>query len=95
MTIQPSFHPRSPYRVESAQEVASAFTSSLDLGLSNGMLVVVTNNDPAGAAVEAAVQETIHEANELGIVGRGVTPYILKNVAEKTKGDSLRPNLGF
>jgi pseudouridine-5'-phosphate glycosidase len=82
----------SPARVDSAEEVASAYLSSLELGLKNGMLIAVPNNDPAGASVEMAIQEVLDEANVLGITGRDVTPYILKKVAEKTKGDSLKSN---
>jgi len=81
-----------PARVDSAEEVAESFLASLELGLKNGMLVAVPNEDPAGDAVEDAIQETLEEANELGIIGRNVTPYILKRVAEKTKGDSLKSN---
>lgn len=93
------FSPKSgvlaPARVESATEVARAYLASLELGLSNGMLVAVPNNDPAGANVEAAIQETLDEAIKLGITGRDVTPFILKRVAEKTKGDSLKSNISL
>lgn len=82
----------SPARVDSAEEVSESFLASLELGLKNGMLIAVPNCDPAGESVEQAIQETIEEANALGIVGRDVTPYILKKVAEKTKGDSLKSN---
>jgi len=82
--FSPSSGVAAPARVDSAEEVASAYLASLDLGLPNGMLIAVPNNDPAGEAVEAAIRLTIDEANELGIVGRDVTPYILRKVAERT-----------
>lgn len=90
--FSPSSGVPAPGRLDSAKEVATAYLASLELGLPNGMLVAVPNHDPAGASVEAAIQETIEEANELGITGRDVTPFILKKVAEKTKGDSLKSN---
>ena len=90
--FSPSSGVVAPAVVESAEEAAQAFLSSLELGLPNGMLVAVPNQDPAGEAVEDAIQETIEEANKLGIAGRDVTPYILKNVAAKTKGESLKSN---
>lgn len=83
---------RAPARVDSAEEVAMAYLSSLDLGLKNGMLIGVPNNHPAGASVEDAIQEVLKEADELNISGRDVTPFILKRVSEKTKGDSLKSN---
>lgn len=48
------------------------------------------NHDPAGESVEAAIQEALEEAAAFGIEGRDVTPFILKTVAKKTGGDSLR-----
>ena len=90
--FSPSSGITAPARVDSAEEVASAYLSSLELGLKNGMLIAVPNSDPAGASVEIAIQEVLNEVNGLGITGRDVTPYILKKVAEKTKGDSLKSN---
>lgn len=93
--FSPSSGVAAPARVESAHEVARAYLASLELGLPNGMLVAVPNNDPAGASVEAAIQETLDEANQLGIMGKDVTPFILKMVAEKTRGDSLKSNISL
>lgn len=84
---------KAPARVDSAQEVATAFWAGKDLGLTNGMLIAVPNKDTAGEAVERAIQETLQEANSLGVVGRDVTPFVLKQVAEKTGGDSLKSNI--
>jgi pseudouridylate synthase len=59
------------------------------------MVVAVPNDDPAGANVEKAIQEALAEAEALGIQGQAVTPFILKTVATKTKGDSLRSNMAL
>ena len=59
------------------------------------MLVAVPNNDPAGENVENAIQDGLIEANTLGITGQNVTPFILKYVADKTHGDSLRSNMSL
>ena len=84
-----------PARVDSAEVVAQAFWASRALKLSQGMLVAVPNHDPAGANVENAIQSALTEANELNLSGQAVTPYILKAVAEKTRGDSLRSNMAL
>lgn len=81
---------KSPARFDDSMDVASAYLTGRDLGLTNGMLVAVPNNDPAGQNVETAIQEALHEAEIAGIEGRDVTPFILRTVAEKTGGDSLR-----
>jgi sugar/nucleoside kinase (ribokinase family) len=82
--FSPSSGVPTPARVDSAHEVARAYWATQMLGMTNGMLVAVPNMDPAGEAVEQAIQETLVEADAMGIQGRDVTPYILKRVSEKT-----------
>jgi len=45
--------------------------------------------------VEIAIQEALQEADAAGMEGRDVTPFILRAVAEKTGGDSLRSNMSL
>ena len=85
----------SPLRAESAREVAAAYLAGLELSLPNGMLVAVPNADPAGGAVEGAIQRALAEAASRGIEGRAVTPFVLQRVAERTGGDSLRSNMAL
>lgn len=84
-----------PYRMDSAEEVASAFLAARDLQLSSGMLVAVPPPNSAGESIEHAIQEALAESNRLGLQGQAVTPFILKYVAEKTGGDSLRCNISL
>ena len=85
----------SPARMDSADQVASAYWAARALNLPQGMMVAVPNDDPAGAKVEEAIQEALGEAARKGITGQAVTPFILKQVAEKTEGDSLRSNMAL
>lgn len=93
------FSPKSgvaaPLRLDSAEEVAQAYLSGLNLDMPNGMLVAVPNDDSAGEAVENSIQDALKEADAAGIEGRDVTPFILKRVAEMTLGDSLRSNIAL
>lgn len=85
-----------PARVDSAEEVAHAFHLARALQLSHGCLVGVPNADPAsGASVEAAIQSALEAADEKGISGPATTPFVLKFVAETTKGDSLNSNIAL
>jgi pseudouridine-5'-phosphate glycosidase len=84
-----------PARADTAKEIADAYWFARQLRLPQGMLVGVPNIDPAGANVETAIQAALKEAEELNIRGRDVTPYILKEVAEKTEGDSLKSNMAL
>ncbi|KAL7534382.1 hypothetical protein ACHAXR_008542 [Thalassiosira sp. AJA248-18] len=86
---------KSPAMFENGMDVASAYLIGRELGMTSGMLVAVPNHDPAGEAVEIAIQEALREAKEAGIEGRDVTPFILQTVAKKTGGDSLRSNMSL
>ena len=81
-----------PTRVNNAEEVARAYWASQTMRLPNGMLIAVPNADPAGETVELAIHQALKEAEDQQIIGRDVTPFILKRVAEKTGGDSLKSN---
>jgi len=85
----------SPARLDSSREVALAYLANRHLGRQAGMLVAVPNEDPAGDAVENAIQEALHEATEKNIKGRDVTPYVLNFVANKTGGESLKSNISL
>ena len=84
-----------PERMESANEIASAYMMAQALNVSHGFLVGVPNTDPAGANVEEAIQTALIQAKAQGITGRDITPFILKNVAIATLGDSLRSNMAL
>lgn len=93
--FSPSSGVPSPARADSAEVIARAYWAARQLGLPQGMLVGVPNNDPAGENVENVIQAALVEAEKLNIRGRDVTPYILKTVAKKTGGDSLRSNMAL
>jgi len=68
------FSPRSgiptPTRVDTINDIARAYQTSIDLGLPCGMLVAIPNQDPVlGERTENAIQDAIRDANQLGIQG--------------------------
>jgi len=84
-----------PARVDDVNEIVDLYQRTRDLDLPHSILVAVPNADPAGAAVEEAIQAALREADKKGISGPAVTPFILKRVAETTDGDSLRSNMSL
>ena len=86
---------RCPARIDTSQDVASAYWVARSLQMPQGMLVAVPNQDPAGDNVEKAIQSSLRDAEELDIKGAELTPFILKNVANITQGDSLRSNMAL
>lgn len=84
------------YRMDSPEELAAAFRTSLDLGFRSGMLV--TNPIPEEysmdpAVINGAIDEAIAQAKANGIHGKETTPFLLAKVKELTGGDSLDSNI--
>lgn len=84
------------YNVDSEEELAKAIKTKWDLGLDGG--IVVANPIPEEYEMDAdiinkAIAEALSEAEEKGIKGKKVTPFLLENVKEKTGGNSLESNI--
>ncbi len=84
------------YQVDSPEELAAAFKASLEMGFPGGMLV--TNPIPEEysmdpAVINAAIDEAIRQAGELGIHGKETTPFLLAKIKDLTGGDSLDSNI--
>lgn len=84
------------YQVDSPEELAKVFKTSLDLGLRGGMLV--TNPIPEKysmdpATINAAIDEALRQCKAKGIHGKETTPFLLATVKELTGGDSLDSNI--
>ena len=88
---------KSLMRVDTPEECASIFYESTKLGL-KGMIVAVpiSEADEADAKdIQAAQDQAIKEANDKGIFGRDLTPFLLKRVNELTRGGSLKSNIAL
>jgi pseudouridine-5'-phosphate glycosidase len=82
-------------RVESGQEVAGIYFMRLRLGFNGGVLVCVPI--PAEAAIphdeiEEAIAGALRDAEEEGVKGRAVTPFLLQALSKATEGRSLTAN---
>ncbi|UMG91430.1 pseudouridine-5'-phosphate glycosidase [Nocardioides sp. TF02-7] len=99
----PSFYSRTsghpaPMRVDSADEIAAIMRAKRDLGLRGG--VVVANPIPAEDEVPAGeitgvIEQALGEAEEQGIRGKDITPYLLGRIVELTGGRSLEANIAL
>ncbi len=84
------------YRMDSPEEIASAVRAQRDLGFPGGMLI--TNPIPEEYAmpqdvIDAAITRALREADEQGVKGKKITPFLLARVCELTGGDSLKSNI--
>ncbi len=87
---------RADYRLDSPQEIAAVLKAKWALGLRGGVLVA--NPIPAEfamnkAVIDAAIEQAVREAGELGIKGKEVSPFLLGRVKDLTGGDSLESNI--
>jgi pseudouridine-5'-phosphate glycosidase len=100
-TIFPSFWLRESaftldWSVDTAAEVAAIMKAQDDLG--HGQGIVVANPVPADQAWEKEehdriLLEALAQADEAGVTGKAVTPFLLLKIVELSGGRSLEVNL--
>ena len=84
------------YRLDTPEEIAAAFMAKMELGMNGGMLI--TNPIPHEYAMDPdeinkTIDQAIRDANELGIKGKALTPYLLDHIQKMTGGRSLESNI--
>lgn len=84
------------YRLDSAEQIALVLETSRHLGLNGGM--VIANPIPAEYALDPVqignyIDQATAEAQDLGISGKKVTPYLLQRIFELSNGASLSSNV--
>lgn len=87
-----------PLRLDSAAEIAALAAAQRRLGLTGGVLVanpVPEADEIPGREIAAHIDEAVADAARRGIVGKGVTPFILSRMLDLTDGRSLRTNVAL
>ena len=89
---------KSPLRLDTPAEIARFLEVKWDLNLAGGTVIC----NPVPQADEIPLNEmrgfidtAVREAEEYGIRGKAVTPYILARIVELTGGRSLRTNMAL
>ncbi len=85
-------------RMDTMEELARAVRTHLALGLGSGVLIV--NPIPAADELPAETYERVleaalDEADEQGVRGRDVTPFLLERLRTLSGGESVRANLAL
>ena len=99
----PSFYSRqsgfpSPLRLDSAEEIAALLDTKWKLGLEGAVLVanpVPAEREIISDEMEIHIQVALRAAEEKNIRGKEVTPFLLKYIADHTKGESLEANIAL
>jgi pseudouridine-5'-phosphate glycosidase len=99
----PSFYSResgykSPLRLDTPEAIAKLLSAKWSMGL-NGS-VMIANPLSAEASIdpnemEGHIQQALNAAATAGIKGKEVTPFLLKYIADYTKGESLEANIAL
>jgi pseudouridine-5'-phosphate glycosidase len=99
----PSFYSResgykSPLRLDTPEAIAKMLLAKWSMGL-NGS-VMIANPLSAEASIdpnemEGHIQQALNAAATAGIKGKEVTPFLLKYIADYTKGESLEANIAL
>lgn len=79
-------------------EIAALIQIQQQLKLAEGILIA--NPIPAAdeilpTVIEPAIKEALAAASKQGVVGKAVTPFLLKTVVEATRGESLKANMAL
>ena len=99
----PAFYSRSsghkvPMRCDTPNEIAAMMKAKWAMDLMGG--IVVANPIPLEAEIQSAeiaptIEAAITEAKVQNIIGKNVTPFLLKRLAEITQGRSLTANIAL
>ena len=89
---------KAPLRMNKVEDIANAHIIRKSLGLPGGQLI--TNPIPNRyeinhAIIKPIINEAQKDADNIGITGKEVTPYLLQRIYELTEGRSLSANIGL
>lgn len=101
--VFPSFYSResgfaSPLRMDSPAEIADLLKAKWGLDLSGSVLIanpVPPQYSVDGEMIEKHIQQALEKAAKEKIRGKEVTPFLLKEIAQISKGESLQANIAL
>lgn len=99
----PSFYSRdsgldSPLRLDTVEEIAGLLQMKWESGLNGAVLIanpVPAEDEIPYEKMESFIQEALESAAAAAVRGKDLTPFLLKYIAEHTKGESLEANISL
>lgn len=99
----PAFWSRSsgmaaPLRMDTAEDIAKAFRLRGAMGLPGGQLIanpVPQEFEIPSDSITPIITQALAEAEQQGVSGKGVTPFLLQRIFELTEGRSLETNIAL
>ena len=83
------------HSVGSDHEIANIYKANISSGISSAVLVanpVPEKDEIPRQEIESVIDRACKSATELNITGKNLTPYLLKEIEQKTGGSSLKAN---
>lgn len=101
--VLPAFYTRKSeypidYRLDTPEAVADLMHAKWHNGIDGGIVVanpILENDSLDETLMNQAINAALEEAQAFTITGKELTPFLLKNVKEATKGKSLDANLAL
>jgi len=99
----PAFYSRrsglqAPLRADTPREVAALMRAKWDLGLRGAVIVanpIPEADEIPAAEIEPIIAAALAEADQRGIRGKEITPFLLGEIVRATEGRSLRANIAL
>jgi pseudouridylate synthase len=85
-------------RVDNPDQLASLLHSKRMIGLKSGIVVanpIPIEDEIPSDAIQPHIDRAVAEAEANGIIGKAVTPFLLRRIAEITEGRSLKANIAL
>ncbi len=89
---------KAPYRLDDASDIAKLIAFREKFGDHGGVLVtnpVPAENEIPSDEMQVFIDASIQAANDQNITGKAVTPFVLQDIFERTKGRSLATNIAL
>jgi len=83
------------HSVDSGHEIANVYKANISSGIYSAVLVanpVPEKDEIPRQEIESVIDRACKSAKKLNIIGKNLTPYLLKEIEEKTGGSSLKTN---
>lgn len=83
-------------RMDTPEEIADAIYEKDSLGLGGGMLIcnpIPEQYSMDADYIESVIKEAVKEADEKGVKGKDITPFLLDKIQKITGGESLESNI--
>lgn len=88
----------SPLTLETPEAIAAMLKVKWDMGLNGSVLIanpVPSHQEIPVAEMEEHIVLALDAAKRAGITGKDITPFLLKYIANHTKGESLEANIAL